>query len=163
MAGFVDTLAGGGGLIAIPAFLLVGLTPAQALATNKCQAFAGTLTAASRLLTSGHIKIASLWPFALLAFVVALTGAWSLRAVSDADWLDWIVPMLLFAAALFFCLVRLPQTAMDHPPSFEVLAIMGIAFIGFYDSFFWSWHRIVNNIINDIDSRSRASGRNRPY
>ena len=93
VAGFVDTLAGGGGLIAIPAFLLVGLTPAQALATNKCQAFAGTLTAASRLLTSGHIKIASLWPFALLAFVVALTGAWSLRAVSDADWLDWIVPM----------------------------------------------------------------------
>ena len=37
VAEFVDTLAGGGGLIAIPAFLLVGLTPAQALATNKCR------------------------------------------------------------------------------------------------------------------------------
>lgn len=136
VAGFVDTLAGGGGLITIPAFLLVGLTPAQALATNKCQAFAGTLTAASRLMTSGHIKIASLWPFALLAFVMALIGAWSLRAVSDADWLDRIVPILLFAAALYFGFVRLPQTAMDHPPSFGVLAIIGIAFIGFYDGFF---------------------------
>ena len=67
---------------------------------------------------------------------MALMGAWNLRAVSDADWLDRIVPILLFAAALYFGLVRLPQTAMDHPPSFGVLAIMGIAFIGFYDGFF---------------------------
>jgi uncharacterized membrane protein YfcA len=58
VAGFVDTLAGGDGLITISAFLLVSLTSAQALATDKCQAFAGTLTAASRLMTSGHIKIA---------------------------------------------------------------------------------------------------------
>jgi|TARA_E500000178_G_scaffold223287_1_gene220267 uncharacterized membrane protein YfcA len=43
---------------------------------------------------------------------------------------------LLFAAALYFGFIRLPQTAMDHPPSFGVLAIMGIAFIGFYDGFF---------------------------
>ena len=46
-----------------------------------------------------------------------------------------IVPILLFAAALYFGFVRLPQTAMDHPPSFGVLAMMGIAFIGFYDGF----------------------------
>ena len=42
---------------------------------------------------------------------------------------------------------------MDHPPSFGVLAIMGIAFIGLYDGFFWSRHRIVICIINDIDAR----------
>ena len=53
-------------------------------------------------MTSGHIKIALLWPFALLAFVMALMGAWSLRAVSDADWLDRIVPILLFAAAFYY-------------------------------------------------------------
>lgn len=69
---------------------------------------------------------------------MALMGAWNLRAVSDADWLDRIGTILLFAAAGYFGLVRLPQTAMDHPPSFGVLAIMGIAFIGFYDGFFGS-------------------------
>ena len=110
VAGFVDTLAGGGGLITIPAFLLVGLTPAQALATNKCQALAGTLTAASRLMTSGHIKIVWLWPFVVLAFVMAPMGAWSLRAVSDVDWLDRIVPVLLFAVCCGFIFWFCPTT-----------------------------------------------------
>ena len=87
-------------------------------------------------MTSGHMKIASLWPSALLAFVMALLGAWSLRAVSDADWLDRIVPILLFAAALYFGFVRLPQMALEHPRSFGTLAIVGIAVIGFYDGFF---------------------------
>ena len=95
IAGFVDTLAGGGGLITIPAFLFAGFTPAQALATNKCQAFAGTLTASLRLISSGHLKIRSLWPHALLAFGMALAGAWSLREVSDADWMPLRLSVLL--------------------------------------------------------------------
>ena len=136
VAGFVDTLAGGGGSITISAFLFVGLTPAHASASNRHQTFAGTLTATSRLLTSDHITIASLWPFALLAFVMALAGAWSLRAVSDADWLDRSVPNLLFATALYFGFVRLPQAALEQPPSFGTLAIVGIALIGFDDGFF---------------------------
>ncbi|MEK9670839.1 MAG: TSUP family transporter [Gammaproteobacteria bacterium] len=135
-AGFVDTLAGGGGLITIPAFLFAGFTPAQALATNKCQAFAGTLTAALRLITSGHIKIRSLWPYALLAFVMALTGAWGLREVSDADWLDRVVPILLLAAATYFGLVRMPETVVEKAPTFGMLALVGVALIGFYDGFF---------------------------
>ena len=75
IAGFVDTLAGGGGLITIPAFLFAGLSPGQALATNKCQAFAGTLTASLKLMASGHLKVRSLWPYATLAFGMALLGA----------------------------------------------------------------------------------------
>ncbi len=136
IAGFVDTLAGGGGLITIPAFLFAGFTPAQALATNKCQAFAGTLTASVRLMTSGHLKIRALWPYALLAFAMALAGAWSLREVSEANWLDRVVPILLLAAAAYFGLVRLPQTALEQTPTFGMLALAGVAFIGFYDGFF---------------------------
>jgi len=136
IAGFVDTLAGGGGLITIPAFLFAGFSPAQALATNKCQAFAGTLTASLRLISSGHLKIRSLWPYALLAFGMALAGAWSLREVSDADWLDRVVPILLLAAAAYFGMVRLPQTVPEKAPSFGVLAVVGVLFIGFYDGFF---------------------------
>jgi uncharacterized membrane protein YfcA len=136
IAGFVDTLAGGGGLITIPAFLFAGFTPAQALATNKCQAFAGTLTAALRLISSGHLKIRSLWPYALLAFAMALVGAWSLREVSDADWLDRVVPILLLAAATYFGMVRLPQTVPEKAPIFGVLSVLGVVSIGFYDGFF---------------------------
>ena len=136
IAGFVDTLAGGGGLITIPVFLFAGFTPAQALATNKCQAFAGTLTAALRLISSGHLKIRSLWPYALLAFAMALVGAWSLREVSDADWLDRVVPILLLAAATYFGMVRLPQTVPEKVPIFGVLSVLGVGSIGFYDGFF---------------------------
>ena len=75
-------------------------------------------------------------PLCLFGLCDGAYGAWSLRTVSDADWLDRVVPILLFAAALYFGFVRPPQTALDYPPSFGVLAIVGIAFTGFYDGFF---------------------------
>jgi hypothetical protein len=46
LAGFVDAIAGGGGLITLPALLLAGATPVQALSTNKLQAVFGAATAA---------------------------------------------------------------------------------------------------------------------
>ena len=45
-AGFVDSIAGGGGLITLPALMLAGVPPAQALATNKVQGVFGAATAA---------------------------------------------------------------------------------------------------------------------
>jgi len=136
IAGFVDTLAGGGGLITIPAFLFAGLSPGQALATNKCQAFAGTLTASLKLMASGHLKERSLWPYATLAFGMALLGAWTLREVSEADWLERAVPLLLLIAAGYFGCVRLPQASLKAIPVFGIFAVAGIASIGFYDGFF---------------------------
>ena len=135
IAGFIDTLAGGGGLITIPAFLFAGLSPGQALATNKCQAFAGTLTASLKLMASGHLKVRSLWPYATLAFGMALLGAWTLREVSEADWLERAVPLLLLLAAGYFGFVRLPQASLKAIPVFGILAVAGIATIGFYDGF----------------------------
>ena len=85
IAGFVDTLAGGGGLITIPAFLFAGLAPEEAVATKKCQPFAGTLTASLELMASGYLKVGSLGTYATLAFGVALLGAWTLREVYEAD------------------------------------------------------------------------------
>ncbi len=45
LAGFIDSLAGGGGLLTVPALMAAGLPPAQALATNKLQACGGSLSA----------------------------------------------------------------------------------------------------------------------
>ena len=59
VAGFIDSIAGGGGLIATPALLLAGLPPLNALATNKIQAVFGSSTAAInyRLKINSSIKV----------------------------------------------------------------------------------------------------------
>ena len=136
LAGTIDTLAGGGGLITIPVFLMAGLSPAAALATNKCQAFAGTLTAASRLVYSGHLNLKTLWPYALLAFVSSLLGAWALRESAGAPWLERLVPILLILAALYFGLVRMPESDAQSETRFSRWAVLAVALIGAYDGFF---------------------------
>ena len=85
---------------------------------------------------SGHLKIGTLWPYAALAFRMSLVGAWALREVSEADWLERVVPLLLLVAAGYFGLVRLPQTSSKAIPVFGILTVGGIATIGFYDGFF---------------------------
>lgn len=55
VAGFVDAIAGGGGLITVPALLLAGATPIQALSTNKLQAVFGSATAALSYARGGRI------------------------------------------------------------------------------------------------------------
>ncbi len=136
LAGVLDTLAGGGGLITIPAFLFAGMPPAVALATNKCQAFAGTLTASLKLLQSGHLNLKQLWPFALIAFVSSLVGAYVLSQSAGSDWLEWAVPLLLLAASAYFGLVRLPTDRPERALQFPLLGIVGIMAVGFYDGFF---------------------------
>jgi len=55
LAGFIDTLVGGGGLITIPALMFAGVPPIYALGTNKFQAVVGTGTAAFTLLRLGKV------------------------------------------------------------------------------------------------------------
>nr|WP_320189713.1 TSUP family transporter [uncultured Desulfobacter sp.] len=57
LAGFVDAIAGGGGLIALPALLSVGLLPQLALGTNKFQGSFGTLSAAANFIRKGKVKL----------------------------------------------------------------------------------------------------------
>lgn len=71
VAGLVDSIAGGGGLISLPAYLAVGLPEHAALATNKFSSVLGTLTASARYVRAGQWSLAS----ALPAFLGALLGA----------------------------------------------------------------------------------------
>ena len=57
VAGFVDSIAGGGGLIAMPALLLAGATPLQALATNKLQGSFGSGIATFSYARAGHVTL----------------------------------------------------------------------------------------------------------
>ena len=60
-AGFVDSIAGGGGLLALPALLLAGLDPVAALATNKLQGTFGTASATFAYWRKGHVDFKSSW------------------------------------------------------------------------------------------------------
>ena len=55
VAGLIDTTAGGGGLITVPALLATGLSPAQVIATNKLQSSAGTASATYSFVRSGEV------------------------------------------------------------------------------------------------------------
>ena len=71
LGGLVDAVAGGGGLITLPAYLLAGLPPHAASATNKCGNVWGTLLATYRFLKRGEVHLSS----AVCGGVGALIGA----------------------------------------------------------------------------------------
>lgn len=71
LAGFVDAIAGGGGLISLPAYLLAGLPPYQAIATNKMSATMGTSASTARYLKNGYVD----WQAAIPCMVMAILGA----------------------------------------------------------------------------------------
>lgn len=67
LAGFVDAIAGGGGLISLPAYLLAGLPPHQAIATNKMSSTIGTCASTARYLKNGYAD----WQAAIPCMVMA--------------------------------------------------------------------------------------------
>ena len=135
-AGWVDTLAGGGGLIVLPVLLMTGMSPVQALATNKCQGFVGTFTATVTLYVKRRLPMTGLLYLMLLTAVGALLGTWLIQRV-DTTWLNWAVPLILIAVALYFLLVpNLGAQATKAKISHSTWAHTWVPAIGFYDGFF---------------------------
>lgn len=135
-AGFVDAIAGGGGLLTLPALLLSGMPPSEALATNKLQGTFGVASASTRYYQAGEIDLRRLrWPVLATAAGAAL-GALAVAYV-DASMLRKVMPYALLAAALYFALApylrdHTPRTALTPAPFAFALA----GPIGFYDGFF---------------------------
>ncbi len=136
LAGCIDAIAGGGGLLTLPALLWAGLPPVAALATNKLQGSFGTASATLRFLRHGAIDLRGLGPAALLAFAGSAGGSWLVGRI-DPGALAHLLPALLVAFALYFLLSPrvgdLPSRRRLGLAAFGVLAGAGI---GFYDGFF---------------------------
>jgi uncharacterized membrane protein YfcA len=134
--GFIDSIAGGGGIITLPALLAAGLPPHLALGTNKLQSSFGSFTAAMRYHQGGMFRMRSLLPGIACTALGAVTGTLAIRALS-ADLLARLIPLLL--AAIFVYMLanrRLGEHARPHrmrPAWFHLLFGLGI---GFYDGFF---------------------------
>ncbi len=133
VAGFVDSIAGGGGLITIPALLLAGIPPIQALATNKVQGLFGAGMAAITYARAGHVDLRKQIGPALLSFVGAVLGA-LLASSLPTDVIRLGLPVLLIAIALFFAL-KPGLNDMDRTQRITLLVFAStfVPFIGFYD------------------------------
>lgn len=136
IAGFIDTLAGGGGLVTVPALLLGGIPPLQALGTNKLQGTCGALVASLNLLRRSKFVLRTI----ILPFFMALAGG-TLGALLvqniDSRALDFIVPVVLVGIAFYFLLAPKAGDVERQPRITERLyATMVLPLIGFYDGFF---------------------------
>ena len=136
VAGFVDAIAGGGGLIGIPVLLLAGASPLQALATNKLQGSFGSGAAALIYARAGQVRIGRQRRPAALALVFGAMGAVAARLV-PVEALRIAMPVALIAVAGFFALKpglgdrqSIPRM---RPPVFEATLVPLIAF---YDGIF---------------------------
>ena len=135
-AGFIDAMAGGGGLITLPALLAAGVSPAQALATNKLQSSFGSFSASLYFIRNGHVKLKEMGLAIVCTYIGAATGAELVQRI-DASVLTTLIPGLLIAISLYFLLA--PQTRKDsskQPLNPLWFALTVGTCIGFYDGFF---------------------------
>jgi uncharacterized membrane protein YfcA len=101
VAGCIDTLAGGGGLIVLPALILAGLPPLQALGTNKLQGSMGTFTATVMMLKHRRVRWSSVRRIMLTAFGGAASGSIVVQFI-DTGFLRFVIPLVLVFIGIYF-------------------------------------------------------------
>lgn len=136
VAGFVDSIAGGGGLITLPVLLSLGGDPQQALGTNKLQATFGSASAATHYARAGAVDLAECGRAFAFTFLGAAVGTLGVRQIGP-DTLKVVIPLLLIAVAVYS--LRNPKLGeTDARPQiargrFDL--VFGLL-LGFYDGFF---------------------------
>lgn len=136
LAGFIDAIAGGGGLITLPALMAVGIPPHIALATNKLQGSFGCFTAALNFSLKGMVDYKEILIGIVSTFVGACMGT-VLILVLDAKILQIIIPFLLIA--IFIYTLFAPNVGEEDRKARINVRIFYVLFglgIGFYDGFF---------------------------
>ena len=138
IAGFVDAIAGGGGLISLPAYIFAGIPVHNAIATNKMASTMGTSIATLRYALSGYMVRA----FVIAGVACGLTGSWAgsnLALLADAQVIKLI--MLIAAVPIAFFVLKtknLDKFADDPLPRRRALALTAVIalLIGVYDGFY---------------------------
>ncbi len=139
LAGFIDAIAGGGGLISLPAYFSVGIPPHIALGTNKFSSCSGTLFSTARFYKGGLIDL----PLALVSAALALLGsAMGARTATlvSAAFLNYLLIVLIPIITVFSLLNRnigYQDSAGELHLGYRLfLGAMAGLVIGFYDGFF---------------------------
>jgi uncharacterized membrane protein YfcA len=136
VAGFVDSVAGGGGLITLPVLMNLGIDPKLALGTNKFQATFGSGSASwhyarARTVSPSDCKLG----FAV-TFLGAALGTWLVQR-SSRDFLMRAIPVLLIVVAVYFLLKPDLGAASARPRLSRTWFNVSFGLLlGFYDGFF---------------------------
>ncbi|MBZ5756123.1 TSUP family transporter [Pseudomonas sp. S5(2021)] len=112
-AGFIDAIAGGGGLLTLPALLTAGLPPHLVLGTNKLCATFGSATA-SYTFFRRKLFDPFVWRRALLGTAIGAASGAITAHLMPADWLNQMLPLVVFACALYLLFGKLPDATPEQ-------------------------------------------------
>ncbi len=134
VAGFIDALAGGGGLITLPSLLLTGMPPLSALATNKFQGVFGTLTASVTVYKKNIVTKKDVFFIFFASLFGAGLGAVILLYI-NVEMLEVLIPIVLLSIACYFLFGPKFNDDEDRKPliSRPLYRMVIIPIIGFYD------------------------------
>ncbi len=138
-AGIVDSIAGGGGLLTVPAYLAAGLPPHHALGTNKFSSTFGTLFTTFRYLKHGLIDIRIALFSAAFALIGSFAGSRTVL-ILDPGFLRYILLVMLPVVTVLYLMNRKlgheNQSAAITRKRRVLLAMLAGFVVGFYDGFF---------------------------
>ena len=138
MAGFIDSIAGGGGLISLPAYLMAGLPPHTALGSNKLSSSIGLVFSTGTYLKEGYVYK----PLIPISIVGALIGSWigaSTVLLMDEQILRWIMVIAIPIITLLLILKKdllVPEAREVNRVREQIIAAVVALTIGWYDGFF---------------------------
>jgi len=135
-AGFIDSIAGGGGLLTVPALLSIGISPAQALATNKLQSSFGSFSASFYFLRRGYIDLKLIRNGIIFTFIGSALGTLLVQQI-DPSALKQAIPFMLIGFALYFMFSpRTGEEDRQQRINFSLFSLLVGLGVGFYDGFF---------------------------
>ena len=136
IAGFIDTLAGGGGLITMPALMLSGVSPLAALGTNKLQGSMGTAMATYMMLKNKRVRWQDIKFLMLFSLIGSTLGAILVQLI-NVEVLGYVIPFVLVFIAIYF-IISPKSHNVDHEAkiSKSTYQYLVIPSIGCYDGMF---------------------------
>ncbi|QKF92128.1 TSUP family transporter [Campylobacter sp. CCUG 57310] len=136
LGGFIDSIAGGGGLITLPAIMAMGVPPHLALGTNKLQGSFGSFTATLNFTRKGMINYKEAFLGIIFTFIGACLGA-TLILFLNPNFLKIVIPFLLIAIFIYTLITpKIGDSDKKARMNYKIFYIFFGLLIGFYDGFF---------------------------
>ena len=135
VAGFLDTLVGGGGLLAVPALLLSGIPPISVLGPNKFQGSMGTGIATFLLFRKKKLDWNSVKSLMFASFIGSIVGGVIIQFV-DTQFLSFVIPIVLVFIAIYFIVSPKPKSTVGNSKPNKKFELFAVPVVGFYDGMF---------------------------
>ncbi|MDY2946944.1 TSUP family transporter [Mannheimia varigena] len=136
LAGFIDAIAGGGGLLTIPALMAAGLPPAMALGTNKLQACGGSFSSSFYFIRKKAVNIKQMWLLILCTFIGSASGTIFVQHI-DVEYLKKLLPFLILIIGIYFLFSpSIGDEDRKQRVSLTTFSFTAAVIFGFYDGMF---------------------------